>query len=1411
MGNGERRHEEPEMKVFYHFAFASAFLLLWPSSMIADEFENSIQPILKEYCTTCHSTEKVKGELDLQRFSSTGIIKQHTEVWEQVLHQLESGEMPPKDAKPLSSQQKQELISWVRKTLDEVAIANAGDPGPVILRRLSNHEYTYTLRDLTGVDSLEPAREFPVDGAAGEGFTNVGAALVISPALVTKYFDAAKEVAAQAVLVPDGLRFSPYTTRRDWSDDLVGRIRNFYSQYTESSGTSRVNLQGIVFDTNQGGRLPLERYFATTLEQRELLRAGRSSIIDIARQRNLSPKYLGALWDMLARSPGVQPSILLDDLRARWAEATPSDLNALVAFGESWQAALWRFSSVGHIGKEEGPKAWLEPVDPIASRQDFRLKLNPPAPGQDVVVYLAAGDACDGNEHDFVVWQRPRLVASGRPDILLRDLGPVYEALKVLRKDVLASAGKSLNAAAHATANPAQVNHGKANSGSANSGSADLAALARQYDVKPEVLSAWFGYLGVTPKEAAGFGKPLARKEKGVAGYDFVHRWVGDNALSVVANSSDEEVKIPGRLKPRSLAVHPSPTNSVVVGWRSPVSAKLAVTGLIQDAHPDCGNGIAWSLELRRSGIRYRLAAGVSEGSNASTIGPIRSVPVQPGDLLALAIHPRDGDHGCDLTAIDLTLSDDEWVWNLSRELSPDLLSGNPHSDSFGNSDVWHFFSEPTTTADGSVLPEDSLLARWHLTDSSEEKERLATKLQQLLNAGGEGLAKDSPDTMLINQLSSPGGPLLSTLLRAIVDSPPTALSEHSRYGIDPANFGKHPQGMALEPENLCVQAPNILEVRLPADLAAGAELVVTGTLHAQAGEDASAQVQVHSTPPRLPTLSPFAAAAGSFVALDGSAARRRLTAAFDDFRELFPPALCYSRVVPVDEVVTLHLYYRQDEHLKRLMLDDSQTVVLDRLWDELFYVSQHPLLQVDAFLQKIEYAGQLGDPKPYEIFRQPLMSAAAAFRQRLIDTEPKHLEAVLKFADRSYRRPLTADEAEMLAGLYRKLREQELPHDDAIRLTLARVLISPAFLYRAEIPGPGETASPVSDGELASRLSYFVWSSQPDDELRNLAAEGRLREPEVLAAQTRRMLRDPKVRRLAIEFACQWLHIRDFDQLDEKSERHFPTFVNVRRAMYEESIQFFTDLLQNDRPVLTILDADYTFLNEDLARHYSMVGVSGSEFRRVDGVRQHGRGGILTQASTLSKQSGASRTSPILRGNWLSEVLLGEKLPRPPKDVPPLADAAPEEMTERELIQRHSADEACMKCHARIDPMGFALENYDAIGRFRTQDASGLPIDSRTTLPDGTMIDGASGLRSYLLTARREAFVRQFLRKLLGYALGRSVQLSDEPLLADLTREQLTPNQSIRGAIERIAISPQFQQIRGRDFASNPKVSFEK
>jgi hypothetical protein len=1045
-------------------------------TQLQQQYASDARPLLNTYCSECHSKDRVEAEIDFASLSGWPEASRHVVTWQKVAEMLDSRQMPPDDAsRPLPDADRTRLRGWVRSFLKHEARARAGDPGRVVLRRLSNAEYTYTIRDLTSVQSLDPAREFPADGAAGEGFTNTGSALVMSPALLTKYLDAAKQITRHAVLLPDGFRFSPHTTRRDWTDDTLREIRDFYRQFADPHGGDKVNLQGIVFETNEGGRLPVEKYLAATLADRQSLADGTKTIEAVARAHQLNAKYLQTLWNRLN---STAPSLVLDTIRDRWRNASTDDATALAAEIALWQKGLWRFTTVGHIGKVGGPKRWLEPVNPLVSGQELRLPITASPNETKVTVSLVASDAGDGNEHDVVVWQRPRLVAKDKPEILLAEVAT--------RVTIIDAAGKT------------------------------------------------------------------------------------------------------------------SPT----------------------------------------------------------TFGPPPAENVQPAK--------------------------------------------NP---------------------------------------------------------------------------------------------------------IDKAS--------------LRVQAPAVVQIQLPADAVAGRELLVTCALDPEYGQQGTVQLQAVTGKAEvqsglLPAQATSSAAAGpwtsnsralSFAAPilvnEGAAARQRFEAAFDDFREIFPAALCYTKIVPVDEVVTLTLYYREDDHLARLMLDDQQRRHLDRLWDELHYISQDALASVDALAQLIEFATQDADPKVFEPLRGPVNERAAAFRRRLVDTEAGHLSSLIDFADRAYRRPLTDAEQRQVHEFYDALRKQDLPHEDAFRLTLARVLIAPAFLYKVEKPGEGAAQSPVSDWELASRLSYFLWSSLPDDQLRRAAADARLHNSDELAAQTRRMLNDPRTRRLATEFACQWLHVYEFDTLDEKSERHFPEFPALREAMYEESIQFFTSLFQHNGSVLDILDADYTFLNEPLARHYGVPDVVGPQWRRVEGVKRYARGGILAQATTLAKQSGASRTSPILRGNWISEVLLGERLPRPPKGVPQLPDdeAATDTLTVRQLVERHVADAKCAVCHRRIDPLGFALENFDAIGRFRHKDLAGRPIDTHSKAMDGAEFEGLDGLRHYLLTTGRDAFVRQFCRKLLGYALGRGVQLSDEPLLDTMQAELAKNDYKVTAAILTIIHSRQFREIRDRNY----------
>lgn len=1314
-----------------------------------DEYTKNVRPLVAKYCFECHQGNTAEADLDLSRFATHADVKKATKAWQKVGEMTDGGQMPPKDAKQPTADERKTLQSWVRNHLKSEAKAHAGDPGKVTLRRLSNAEYTYTLRDLTGVPTLDPAKEFPLDGAAGEGFTNSGDALVMSPALLEKYLAAGKQVAAHMVLLPDGIRFSPSTTRRDWTEELLGQIRGLYGKYADlTSRGARLNLQGEKFDSNEGGRLPIERYIAALLEERDAILAGRKTTAGVAADRGLSAKYLTNLWQTLVSN---DPLPVFASPPVAWKTVKPTNADALTRHIIGWQSAVWKFSPVGHIGKVGGPKAWLEPVDPLNSRQDIRWKV-PPKEAAEVTFFLVTSEAGDGS---YAVWGQPRFVAPGRPDLLLKDVQSLAAARTARRAEAVSLTAKYLTAVDEAIA---------------AKGKPDVPALAAKHGLHPEELGGWLSVLGVGSTGSAKVTGHLGTKMTGGGGHEFITGWGNDATPLVLANSSDKLVRIPGDARGHGVVVHPSPKLNVAVGWQAPIGGEAKITAKVQHAHTACGNGVEWAVEVSRGTTRERMAAGVAQGPKAATPDPFDKVTISAGDLVSVVVGPR-GDHSCDLTAVDLTITVGDKTWDLSKDVTPNITAGNPHSG------VWHFYTEPTGGGElAEVVQRNTLLGRWR-SATGAERTKLASEIEKWLSGTPD---KTSPDAALHKKLTALNGPLFGRI--------PAGKATDARWGIDPAKFVGN---------DLRLKAGTVAEVKVPADLVAGAEFVSTGTVE----KDGAVQLRVLPTKPAdAGSLLP-----GTPIVVNDGPTRARLAAGINAFRDLFPPAVCYSKIVPIDEVVTLTLHHREDHHLSRLMLADAERQHLDRLWDELRYVSQDAFAQVDAFKQLLEYASQDGDPKLFEPLRKPTMDGAEALKKRLVDTEPNHLAAVLDFAGRAFRRPLTKAEQDELTGLYRKLRQQELPHDEAIRLTLARVLVSPAFLYKLEKPGPDETAVAVSDHELATRLSYFLWSSAPDAELTRVAAAGQLRDPVVLAAQTKRMLADPKVRRLAVEFGCQWLHVRGFDGLNEKSERHFPEFATLRGAMYEESVLFFTDLFQNDRPVNTLLDSDATYLNETLAKFYGIPGVSGSEWRRVEGVKKHGRGGILGLSTTLATQAGASRTSPILRGNWVSEVLLGEKLPRPPKGVPQLPDdeAATDKLTVRQLVEKHSSDPKCAVCHQRIDAYGYSLEGYDPIGRKRDKDLAGRPIDTQAKAMDGSEFAGLDGLRSYLLTKRKAAFERQFLKKLLGYALGREVQLSDEPLLDDM--QAVAANGGTMSAVvAKIVTSRQFRDIRGSRYSED-------
>jgi hypothetical protein len=399
----------------------------------------------------------------------------------------------------------------------------------------------------------------------------------------------------------------------------------------------------------------------------------------------------------------------------------------------------------------------------------------------------------------------------------------------------------------------------------------------------------------------------------------------------------------------------------------------------------------------------------------------------------------------------------------------------------------------------------------------------------------------------------------------------------------------------------------------------------------------------------------------------------------------------------------------------------------------------------------------------------------------------PEAARSILeRFATRAYRRPVTSDEVARLVGFVELALKNGDSFERGIQLAVQAALVSPHFLFRVELDSgsrdagqdaPGrERSEPIGEFEVASRLSYFLWSSMPDPELFRLAAEGKLRARETLAQQVRRMLRDPKARALVDNFAGQWLHVRGL-KAASPDRAQFPGFDEpLRAAMLRETELFFADVMREDRSILDFLDADFTYLNERLARHYGVAGVSGDRFRRVR-LSDRARGGLLSQASILTVTSNPNRTSPVKRGKWVLEQILGTPPPPPPPEVPELKETAKGQaiVSLRRRMEQHRASASCAVCHNRLDPIGFGLENYDAIGAWREREGD-EPIDASGTILAGDSFHGPKELKAILRSRPRE-FGRCLTEKMLTYALGRGLRDADRGAVARIV-EDLAANQ---------------------------------
>tara|TARA_R110002072_G_scaffold13481_1_gene56776 strand:+ start:249527 stop:252907 length:3381 start_codon:yes stop_codon:yes gene_type:complete len=702
-------------------------------------------------------------------------------------------------------------------------------------------------------------------------------------------------------------------------------------------------------------------------------------------------------------------------------------------------------------------------------------------------------------------------------------------------------------------------------------------------------------------------------------------------------------------------------------------------------------------------------------------------------------------------------------------------------------------------------------------------------------------------------------------------------LAKHTPQAVEQLKFGRHPNGHEVDEDSFVIKAPALIEITLTQDALAAADnrhVLAQCILDKEHSRDPGVLVQAttdHSPADKYSDQTVLLIDSGrDFVSENRESAQR--------FCNAFPNRFFY-----VDQsrglAAGFHLvegFFRDDQPLVQKVLTDQERVELDLLWEEINFVTQSvetlirgfvwferserhvlhdkrfdflraedPRLIEDELLYKFErvYMDRLGvklvedELKPTSTdddrfrlihgFFDQIRDGLKHQRELLKNAESQAFTDLEQLAARAWRRPLASNDRDSLMSLYKSLRDQGQGVENSVRGVFTAILLSPDFFYRYTDSHPGIKVSQLSDRTIASRLSYFLWSSLPDDELLALSNDGRLRSEATLVAQTRRMLKDDRVKAIAREFFGQWLRYRDFIAKDPINAEAFPEYTDeLRQAMFEEPARLLTSLIQEDRPVIDLLNTDSTFVNGTLARHYGgdiarqyqnhvadwtnrrrtrglSVERADRQWHRVDGLRDAGRGGLFGMGVVLTQNSAGERTSPVKRGFWAVHHLLGQHFPPPPADVAELPkDEKSAPKTIRELMAEHTANPRCAMCHVHFDSLGIAMEGFDTIGRRRARDLAGRPVDEQAEFPGGEAGSGIPGLIQYIEKNRKRDFLRTLCRKFLGYALGRSVTLSDSILLEQMEEALHNNNYRFSVLFETVVTSPQFRNQRGRDFS---------
>jgi hypothetical protein len=665
---------------------------------------------------------------------------------------------------------------------------------------------------------------------------------------------------------------------------------------------------------------------------------------------------------------------------------------------------------------------------------------------------------------------------------------------------------------------------------------------------------------------------------------------------------------------------------------------------------------------------------------------------------------------------------------------------------------------------------------------------RLVTRAAAARGRGAQEPADDAAAPVAATGRGrGPAGPILATRpLRA-------ALPVEAAGALA---FGTSPDGTVMAPDDFATTATVSFTVIVPAGDNPGT--VVEFHADAELGADKNAVVRLAVSD--RPEGSARDASQRVILADPKSAGYEAFRANIAEYVSLLPPN-SHGEANPADKdpvpppfdntynspehdaFVLKVKYQRNDRFFTDNMVDGADRARLNQAWNDLFGSWPYH----DAYLGMLadHYALKLKSRRIQDVDAVQIAALPAAARPHVKSlrahydqvmraqklARPGHVADALAFASRAWRRPLTGVEKADLRAFYRKsLTVHRLDHDGAIRALVARILVSPAFLYRLEIVAGGPER-PLDGWELASRISFFLWSSIPDQELRRAAAAGELNDPAKLTQQVKRMTADPKARRLATEFFGQWLGFYHFDEYRGVDTARFPEFTDeVKAAMYDEAISTFEYIVRRDRPVKEMLHADYTFLNKPLAKFYGIERdvKSGDAVELVDGANALNRGGALRLGSVLTTTSAPLRTSPVKRGDWVLRRILGTPTPPPPADAGslPADDRTFNGLTVRERLAEHKRNATCANCHLRIDPLGFPLEGFDAVGRSRETYADGKAVDDTGEFADKTTIVGAEGLLKFL-DGQDTQVMTTLSKKMIGYALGRTVRGSDRPLVS--------------------------------------------